>query len=455
MLEKRERRAPSFYFASSFAPSRFVFFPGNLCMSVERGSLLYQTGRHELAEQEFRAALGQDPSDALAHAMLGLCMSKRKEYAEATNEVGQAIRLRPDWHFGYAAMAQVMRDRDRPKEALTAINQAIQYDPFNAGHHAVQAYVLLSLRKWPDALSAADRGLEIAPDDAECLNARAMALVRLGRRDEAGATIQGALQRDPENATTHANQGWALLHAGDHKQALIHFREALRLEPEMPWAKSGLVEALKARNIIYRIMLRYFLLMSRLSRGAQWGVVIGGYLGYRGLKAVAETNPAVGRFIWPLLIAYIVFALMTWLSRPLFNLMLRLDRFGKYALSRDQVMGANCVGLTLLTAIVLAVAGFLTGSGLCLIAAGLSGFLMLPMSVIFSCTPGWPRLVMAGYVVVLVAIEAMLLAAFYCQTRHFENVLVGSIDSLLTAFAAGIFLNAWVANALIGVRVKR
>jgi tetratricopeptide (TPR) repeat protein len=424
-------------------------------MSVERGNLLYQTGRHELAEQEFLSALGQDPSDALAHAMLGLCMSRRKAYAEATYEVGQTIRLRPDWHFGYAAMAQVMRDRERPKEALTAISQAIQYDPFNSGHYSVQSYVLLSMQKWADALSAANRGLEVSPDDAECLNARAMALVKLGRRDEAGATIQGALHRNPENALTHANQGWALLHAGDHKQALVHFRVALRLEPEMAWSKSGLVEALKARNIIYRIMLRYFLLMSRLSRGAQWGVVIGGYLGYRGLKAVADTNPAAGRFIWPLLIAYIVFALMTWLSRPLFNLMLRLDRFGKYALSRDQVMGANCVGLTLLTAIVLAATGFLTGSGLCLIAAALSGFLMVPISVIFSCTPGWPRLVMAGYVLVLVAIEAMLLAGFYFQARHIDNVLSQSIDNLLTAFAAGIFLNAWIANALTGVRVKR
>jgi len=424
-------------------------------MSIERGSLLYQTGRLELAEQEFCAALGQDPSNALGHAMLGLCLSKRKEFAGATSEVGQAIRLRPDWHFGYAAMAQVMRDRDRPKEALAAIGQAIQYDPFNSAHYATQAYVLLSLRKWPDALAAADRGLEVSPDDAECLNARAMALVRLGRRDEAGATIQGALQRNPEDADTHANQGWALLHAGDHKQALVHFREALRLEPEMPWAKAGLVEALKARNIIYRIMLRYFLLMSRLSRGAQWGVVIGGYVGYRALRSVADTHPAAGRFIWPLLIAYIAFALMTWISRPLFNLMLRLDRFGKYTLSRDQVMGANCVGLTLLAAIVLGVAGFATGSGLCLIAAGLGAFLVLPMSVIYSCASGWPRLVMAGYVAVLVVIEAMLLAAFYFQARHIDNVLAGSIDSLITAYAAGIFMNAWVANALIGVRVKR
>ena len=424
-------------------------------MSIERGSLLFQTGRHDMAEQEFRAALGQDPSDALAHAMLGLCLSKRKEYAQATEEVRQTIQLRPDWHFGHAVMAQVMHDRDRPKEALAAIGQAIQYDPFNAGHYAVQASVLMSLRNWSDALAAANRGLEISPDDADCLNVRAMALVKLGRRDEAGATIQGALHRDPENATTHANQGWALLHAGDHKQALVHFREALRLEPEMEWAKSGLVEALKARNIVYRVMLRYFLLMSRLSRGAQWGVIIGGYLGSRAIKVVADANPAAGRFLWPVLIVYIAFVLMTWVARPLFNLMLRLSRYGRYALSHDQTMGANCVGLTLLTAIGFGVAGFLTGSIPCYIAAGASGLLTLPMSAIYFCAPGWPRLVMAGYVAVLGLVGAALVTASYLKTHEIDNVLVGSIQSLVTIFLIGSFLNGWVANALMGMSVKR
>ncbi len=65
------------------------------------------------------------------------------------------------------------------------------------------------------------------------------------------------------------------MHQGDHKQALEHFREALRLKPDMEWARNGMVEALKARYFLYRLMLRYYLWMSRFTRRGQWGMIIG------------------------------------------------------------------------------------------------------------------------------------------------------------------------------------
>ena len=98
-----------------------------------------------------------------------------------------------------------------------------------------------------------------------------MALVQLGRKDEAQQTLGSALANDPENALTHANQGWALLHRGDHAKALEHFREALRIDPELDWARAGIVEALKARHLIYRVMLRFFLWMGRQSQGRAVG----------------------------------------------------------------------------------------------------------------------------------------------------------------------------------------
>ena len=52
-------------------------------------------------------------------------------------------------------------------------------------------------------------------------------------------------------------------------------REALRIAPENEYARHGLVEALKARHLVYRMMLAYFLWMARLSSKARWAVVIG------------------------------------------------------------------------------------------------------------------------------------------------------------------------------------
>ena len=40
------------------------------------------------------------------------------------------------------------------------------------------------------------------------------------------------------------------------------------------WARQGILEALKARHLLYRLMLWYFLWMAKLSEKAQWAVVI-------------------------------------------------------------------------------------------------------------------------------------------------------------------------------------
>src|SRR6185436_9021657 len=111
----------------------------------------------------------------------------------------------------------------------------------------------------------------------------------------------------PENAFTHANQGWTYLNKGEPKKALEHFRESLRLDPANEWARHGIVEALKARNIIYAVMLKYFLWMARLSRGARWGIILGGYFGIQLLASMARSNPAIAPWILPLRILYITF----------------------------------------------------------------------------------------------------------------------------------------------------
>jgi tetratricopeptide (TPR) repeat protein len=427
-------------------------------MSNERGHILYQTGRYEAAEQEFRAALGEDSSNALAHAMLGLCLTRRKSYDEATAEAHEAIRLRPDWHFGYSVLAHVMLDRDRLKPAAEAIIKAIEIDPFNAGYHGVLATIRLQQRLWPSALASADAGLQIDPENQFCLNARAQALVKLGRRDEASATIQGALRNDPENATTHANQGWAMLHAGDHREALVHFREALRIDPQMQWAKSGMVEALQARNIVYRLMLKYFLFMGRLRSQAQWAIVLGGYFGYQALLELRRSHPEWSGIILPVIIAYAVFAIMTWIARPLFNLMLRLHPYGRYALSREQTMGANLVGGTILLSVTLAITGLVMHNTNLLTSAVCCAMMLLPVSAIYSCPAGYPRRGMGLYTLALGLTGVGIAIIGWFVSRAGPDASASLIDTrerLITVFLFGAILSGWVANGLIMMRVKK
>jgi tetratricopeptide (TPR) repeat protein len=426
---------------------------------LQRALLLLQQSRTEMAEKELRRALADEPNNPMAHAVLAICLSDREQYREATSEAEQAVALAPDASFPHYALAGVLEDRNRHKEARRAIEEAIRIDPEDADQWARLSSIELACKKWDAALTAADNGLAIDPEDTSCTNLRAIALVKLGRPDQAGATIDAALSRDPDNADTHANQGWTLLHAGEHKKALEHFREALRLEPNHDWARSGIVEALKSRHFVYRIMLSYFLWMARLSGRAQWGILIGGYIGYRVLASQAGKHPGLDVVVVPLMVIYIGFAVMTWISNPLFNLLLRLSRFGRLVLSREETLAANCVGGLLLVGIGSAI-GLLVlpgTSGVWLIFPAVS---VIPLIIVIAtfghCSKGWPRMALAGYaalVVLLALLNVGLL--FVVGDEPVDSPQAAIADRCVTVWLFAVIAAPWIGNILAGIVPKK
>lgn len=426
----------------------------NTSANFQRAMILHQQGRYGDAERELRQALASDPSNAEMHAMLALCLTELERLPEATAEAQQAVGLAPDLPFAHYALANVMVERNRFDEALAAINEALALNAHNPSYYALLAAIRFNMRQWPAALEAADRGLAIDPEHERCVNLRAMALVKLGRRSEAGAAIGAALARDPEDALTHANQGWTLLHQGNHRKAMEHFREALRLQPELQWARAGMVESLKARNPIYKVMLAYFLFMSRLSGRVQWGIIMGGYIGSQLLQSVAQSNPVLRPFVLPVILAYVAFAIMTWIADPLFNLLLRLDRFGRYALSRQQIWSANSTGIVVLIALALLGGAWALSSSLLLIAGLGAVIFMIPVVSIFKVPEGWPRYALIGYAAVLAILGGSALSAIIPAAMHHTEPPQWT-TTVGTAYLWGAFLHQFVANALFGVRVKR
>lgn len=380
---------------------------------LARAEILLQQSRHDLAEEHLRLALVENPELAIAHAWLALCHTKAERYTEATREAQQAIGLDPEEPYHHYVLACVYTDRHMPREAMAAVNEALRLDPGRPQFWGLLAALHLDQKRHREALAAAEKGLEIDPEDVMCLNARAAALRGLGRKEAAVDVMQAALARDPEDAQSHANLGWTLLHQGKPRQAMEHFREALRLRPDMDSARAGIVEAMKARWLIYRVFLAYFLFMSRLSGRAQWGIMLGGYFGHQLLRQAARSAPALQPWVLPITIAYVAFALGTWLSVPLFNLLLRTSRFGRLALSREQTIAANALGIVILLPAIAAGIGW----GMNVEAAKLATWLWLaliaPVAAAGLCRAGLPRRLMAGYCVLLAVGSLMLLGAEY------------------------------------------
>ena len=417
---------------------------------LQRALHLIEQSRHDLAEPELRRQVASAPEDPLAHALLALCLSRIGKRTEATAEAQRAVGLAPNVAFAHYVLAGVLEDRDRLDEAAGAAQEAIRLDPEDADFHALLAQVRLAQRRWRPGLAAAEAALAIDPQHVTANNLRAMALVKLGRGDEAGATIEAALAREPENAVTHANLGWALLHRGDFSRALEHFREALRLDPTQEWARAGLVEALKARYPVYGPLLRYFLWMSTLSRKTQWAVSLGGLIGFRMLRAAAVANPALAPWVTPLLVLYGLFVFLTWTADPLFNLLLRLNRFGRYALSPEETAASTWTGVALL-AVLGAALLFAVTRALPFAGGALAGTLvMFLVSGTYRCARGWPRRAMAAYTATVAGLATLSLPL----SLAFPGDPGLGLVSLTSALVLGI-AGTWVAAILAGVRPAR
>jgi tetratricopeptide (TPR) repeat protein len=414
---------------------------------LQRGLVLIQQSRFDLAEKELRLALAGDPDSPQAHAFLALCLNHREEFAEATEEARQAVQGAPEWPTAHAILGEVFLARNRPEQAEQAAKEALRLDPEDVEHYELLARIALAHRDWARALDWAERGLSVDAEHVGCGNLRAMALTKLGRSAEAVQAVESALARAPESALSQANLGWSYLHEGNKQKALEHFREALRLDPTHAYAKMGLVEALKARYPVYGLMLRYFLWMARQSRVMQWVVILGLFFGMRGLGWLANQNPALGPWIEPISIAYLVFAVLTWITVPLFNLLLRLNKYGRYALSRDQRLGSTVFGIMLVPALVSLVLWAATGRALAELASLYFGLLLLPASVIFACSGGWPRWLMVLYTAVL---AALLPAAIIVMP--FDSPLGGT---LIGCFIWGSVLSGFAANFLMMATVRK
>jgi hypothetical protein len=209
-------------------------------------------------------------------------------------------------------------------------------------------------------------------------------------------------------------------------------------------------------------MLRYFLWMSRLSAQWQFGILIGGFMGNRMLGSLVKTHPEWSLWITPLRVLYAVFAFLTWTADPLFNLLLRLNRFGRLALSAEQIKVSNwiggCLAMALLTLGLWVAVG--TESILWLVPLVFAA-LVIPLAGTFNCRPGWPRLIMATYTgfMALTGFGGVALVVVFGYGREGNVAKNDPLDSLATtllgAFMVGMVACGWVANILMMQRPKR
>ncbi len=406
---------------------------------LSKVEVLLEQKKYAEAKNMLADLLRHDPNNPQYLSLMAELNLQLDEYGIAETLINQAIVQEPDNSHLFYVKSRIASLQNKLNDAETNIQQAIQLDPYDADYFAMAASFKLAKKDFEDALELANQALAIDAENLLALNMRSTALTKLGRKDESFETIEYALRDDPNNSYTHSNFGWGLLEQGNHKKALEHFRIALMNDPSSEHAQSGMLEAIKATNPIYRAYLKYAFWMGNLQGKLQWGFIIGFYLAQKILKSLAENNPALSPYITPILIVLVLFALSTWIINPLSNLVLRFHKFGKYLLDQDETKNANLIAICAATSI-LSVLLFLIFKVNGFIVLAVFGFsMMLPCANFFS-TLQYKNILKVGAIIIGIFGSLAVVSTFS------NGVLFSAFAGL---YAVLFIIYQFVANKLI------
>jgi tetratricopeptide (TPR) repeat protein len=406
---------------------------------IQRAVLLLQQHKFKEAETILNGLFAQDPTNTDVIGLMCEVKIFQDKFNQAMALINNAIGLDPASAHLFHKRARIFIQQVKYDAAEKDLKQAISLDPYDTDYFALLSLLKIQRKQFTEALQLADKALELNAENIQALNARSTALLKLNRKEESFSTIEGALREDPDNAYTHANYGWGLLEKGSNKKALHHFSEALRKNPNLELAQRGMAEALKARYIIYRSFMKFSLWMGNLRGKYQWSIIIGFFVVFSVIRRVAASNPSLQPFLNPLIVLIALFAFSTWIISPVSNLFLRLNKYGKHLLVKNQVVSANFVGISACIAVVSGIL-YLATQQEYYIFLGIFGLtMMIPLSVMPASAK--TRIALITYTC---ALACLGLAGFI------TGIVTGNVfNNFVLVYVIGLVLFQWVANFLL------
>jgi Flp pilus assembly protein TadD len=153
---------------------------GSCASAVDRGEAFLEADNLVGAEQEFRAALLDDPEDPRALYGLGWTYHLAGESGPAQDAFTQLVRFHPDNALGHRGLGSVRMARGDLPGAREALQTAVKLAPDDV--RAGQSLALLELNAGDptEALARIDAVVAREPQSSELLQTRAMILLRSG-----------------------------------------------------------------------------------------------------------------------------------------------------------------------------------------------------------------------------------------------------------------------------------
>ena len=199
------------------------------------GSVFYERGYYDQAEEFFRQALRDDPSSAEAFYGIGSVCLQQQKTKEARENFERALKLHAAYpgtflnawnNLGILAAREGNTDR-----AIADFQRALEIDP---GH----SIALLNLgnayrqkKDWATAKTTLERAVALNTEDPEANYSLGMVYAQLNDTDRAHQYLTKALTLRPVYPEALNNLGILYLRTSRTQEAIHSFQESVRLAP--------------------------------------------------------------------------------------------------------------------------------------------------------------------------------------------------------------------------------
>lgn len=211
------------------------------------GVMHLREGRVDLALEEFKRAVKEDPKNPYFQKGLGLAYAAKREWKEAIAAFRKALELNPyyvDVRNDLAAALIGSGDREAgKKEFLGAYSDPTNPTPEISARNLGQAY--LEEKNYPEAISWFRTSLNRNKDYPDPYLGIAEALLDSGRLEEAVAQLEAGVDEIPGDPELQLALGQALFKAGRFAEARTRLEEVVKKDPSGPAGRAA-ADQLKA-----------------------------------------------------------------------------------------------------------------------------------------------------------------------------------------------------------------
>jgi tetratricopeptide (TPR) repeat protein len=236
--------------------------------NLSLGSLYYQRGYYEQAEDFFQRALDEDSASAEALYGLGSVYLQQQKNGPAQQAFERVTGLQPSYPGtlpnAWNNLGLIAAHEQRMPDAVACFEKALQLSPDHPIALLNLGNAYRQMRQWDEARAVLEKAIAVSPDDAEANYSLAMVYAQLNDAETAYKYLQTALKLRPEYPEALNNLAILYLRTGRRDEAVESLERCIRVAPKFDQAYLNLARVYvleqnsqKARAVLQQLLIQH------------------------------------------------------------------------------------------------------------------------------------------------------------------------------------------------------